>query len=197
MANKTDQNIILEDEKKILLDHDYDGIQELNNPLPTWWKMTFYGGILYAIGYFIYYQLLSGPTLKDEYLRELATVEEIRQAQSAQASEFNLEIFTNWQNNNDWKALGSTVFEEYCIACHMEKGQGDVGPNLTDSYWLYGDGTYPHLYNIVYHGNEENGMPIWSEMISQEEIFAVISYVVTLRNTQVEGKEPEGEKFDY
>jgi cytochrome c oxidase cbb3-type subunit 3 len=81
------------------------------------------------------------------------------------------------------------------LPCHAENGKGDVGPNLTDDHWIIAHGTPETVYDVVFHGSEANGMPIWSEMLSKDEIYQAVAYVMTFKNTFLKGKGPEGVKF--
>lgn len=184
------------DEQHLLLDHSYDGIQELNHPLPSWWNVIFYAAIAYSVGYFLYYQFLGGPTLRDEfkvhYDKALAAQDEFKRLNSA----FNLEHY-NGIVADDGVNKGAVVFENNCLACHNEKGKGDIGPNLTDEYWLLAKGTPETVYNVVFTGSEENGMPAWAELLTKDEIYQAVAYVSSLKNTkQPGGKEPQGEKIE-
>ncbi len=187
---------VKEDEIHLLLDHSYDGIQELNHPLPSWWNATFYICCAFALGYFVYYQFMNGPSLNDEFKKDykvvLAAKEEFRKANSVFNQEFYDKTVSKDGVNN-----GKVVYEINCMPCHMEGGRGDVGPNLTDNYWLLAKGTPPTIHKVVFGGSEENGMPAWGEILKPEEIYQVISYVMTFKNTfVVGGKEPQGEKVD-
>lgn len=189
-------NVLLEGEEELLLDHDYDGIQELDNPLPGWWKMTFYGGIVFACFYFLFYVVLGGPTLHNEYERELARVEKIRMELMANADYFEIEEYQAWVAANDGHKKGEAIYMENCMACHLEKGQGDIGPNLTDAYWIHGDGGPQSNYKVVLNGVEEQGMPPWGEFLSREDIYSVVAFIDSLKNTNVPGKEPQGNRVE-
>jgi cytochrome c oxidase cbb3-type subunit 3 len=196
MSDKN-KNILLEGEEEILLDHDYDGIQELDNPLPSWWKMTFYGGILFSIPYVLYYGLMGGPSIQDVYEKDLAKLQEAQAEMASNLSSFSVTYFENWVSENNAVEMGTEVYEMNCAACHLDQGQGDIGPNLTDAYWIHGDGETEFIYNMVVEGYEDNGMPAWGEILSKEEIMAVTAYVnQKIIGTNIEGKEPEGEKFE-
>lgn len=185
-----------ENEKHLLLDHSYDGIQELNHPLPSWWSATFYGGIIFAIAYFTYYQLMGGPNLRDEFKKEYAVVAAAQEEFKKQEAEFNPEVFAKF-NTPDGIKKGEEVFTNNCVACHLEKGKGDIGPNLTDEYWLWAKGTPETIYPVVFHGVVDNGMPNWSEVLSRDEIYQVVAYVQTLHLThQAGGKAPQGNKVE-
>jgi cytochrome c oxidase cbb3-type subunit 3 len=183
------------DEKHLLLDHNYDGIHELNHPLPMWWQITFYGGIIFAIIYFIYYIVLSGPTLRDEFKNDFLKIQE-QQALFAQKNATFDPIKYAAIVSDDGIKKGEEVFINNCVPCHLEKGIGDIGPNLTDEYWLRAKGTPDTIYHIVYNGSVDNGMPIWSETLTPEEIYQVTSYVMTLHHLKLKGKEAQGEKIE-
>jgi len=199
MSDHNDKNIpiqIEQNEKHLLMDHNYDGIHELNHPLPMWWQITFYGGIIFAIIYFIYYNFLGGPTLRDELKTEFTQIETLQAAYAKKNGTFDPIKFTAIVKDDGVKK-GEQVFIDNCVACHKEKGEGDIGPNLTDEYWLRAKGTPDSIFNIVYHGSIDNGMPIWSETLSSDEIYQVVSFVMILHNTHKPGgKAPQGEKFE-
>lgn len=196
MSNKETKLHVEENEKHLLLDHDYDGIQELNHPLPFWWSTTFYGGIIFAIAYFTYYQVMGGPTLRDEFKKEYSVVAAAQEEFKKQAATFNPETFAKW-NTAEGIKKGEEVYTNNCVACHLEKGKGDIGPNLTDEYWLWAKGTPESVYPVVFNGVPENGMPTWSETLSEEEIYQVVAYVQTLHLThQPGGKAPQGNKVE-
>jgi cytochrome c oxidase cbb3-type subunit 3 len=184
------------DEEHLLLDHSYDGIHEFNHPLPSWWQFTFYGGIIFAIFYFTFYQILGGPTLRDEFKKDYAVIEAKQEALKKTTSAFDPAHYAEILKNDGVKK-GEVVFNTNCVACHKEKGIGDIGPNLTDEYWLWAKGTPETIYPTVFNGVPQNGMPTWSETISSDEIYQAVAYVMTLHNTHLPGgKAPQGNKVD-
>ena len=187
---------VQEDEKDILLDHSYDGIQELNHPLPSWWAFLFYAFIVYGIAHFVYFVFLGGPSLRDEFKKEYAVVVAHQEEFKKLEGEFNPETYAQYSTPENIKK-GAEVYENNCVACHMEKGYGDIGPNLTDEYWLWAKGTPETIYPIVFNGVVDNGMPNWAEVLSKEEIYQVVAYVQTLHMTKhPQGKAPQGEKVE-
>lgn len=183
-----------ENEKHLLLDHSYDGIQELNHPLPFWWQATFYGAIVFSSLYFIYYQMMGGPSLRDEFNKEYAVIVASQEEFKKNESQFNRETYIVHSTPAEIKK-GEEVFTNNCVACHLENGKGDIGPNLTDEYWLWAKGTPETVFPVVFNGVVDNGMPNWSEVLSKEEIYQVVAYVQTLHHThQPGGKDPQGEK---
>ncbi len=183
------------DEQHILIDHSYDGIQELNHPLPSWWNVIFWGAIAYSTGYFVYYQFLDGPTLREEFNKDFAVIS-AAQLEFKKANQlFRPELYAAVANAEGIKK-GKEVYELNCLPCHSDNGRGDVGPNLTDKHWVKARGTPETIYDVVYNGSEENGMPVWSEMISKDEIYQAVAYVSSLRHTFQKGKAPEGELIE-
>lgn len=195
MSDKTNLHVE-EDEKHILLDHSYDGIQELNNPLPSWWKLTFYLGIIFAIFYFILYQIMGAPTLRDEFKQEWAQIQVLHEKFDKEHGSFD-EVKYQAIVKNDGVHKGHEIFEANCVPCHKEKAIGDIGPNLTDEYWINSKGTPETNYPVVFNGVPDKGMPTWSQSLSSDEIYEVVSYVQTLHNThQPGGKAPQGNKIE-
>lgn len=183
------------DEEHLLLDHNYDGIHELDNPLPSWWQFTFYGAIIFSIFYFVFYQILGGPTLRDEYAKDFSTVQEKQAANKSKDGGFNAAMYDEVVKNDGVKK-GEAVFVANCVACHKEKGIGDIGPNLSDDHWIWAKGTAESIFPVVYNGVVQNGMPVWSETLKTEEIYQAVAYVMSLHNTnQAGGKAPQGYKI--
>lgn len=198
MKNDNEENKlhVEPDEKHLLLDHNYDGIQELNHPLPSWWNFIFYTAIIYSIGYFIFYQIMGGPSLREEfdkdYSKIVAAQEEFKKNNSAYKHELYVAAATP-----DGIKKGEEVFINNCVPCHSDKGKGDIGPNLTDEYWLVAKSTPETIYNVIFNGSEANGMPPWSEVLTKEEIYLAVSFVTSLKNThQKGGKVPQGIKIE-
>lgn len=193
--NKNKDLHVEKDEVHLLLDHNYDGIHELDNPLPSWWQFTFYGAIIFSVFYFIFYQILGGPTLRDEFNKDYAVVlakqEELKKKEGG-FDPAKLEAIIK----DDGVKKGEVVFQTNCVACHKEKGIGDIGPNLTDDHWIWANGTAASMYPVVFNGVPQNGMPTWGGVLSNDEIYQAIAYVATLHNTnQPGGKAPQGYKI--
>lgn len=182
-------------EKHLLLDHNYDGIHELDSPLPRWWQITFYGGIAFAVFYFILFQIMGAPSLRDEFKKSYAQILEIQEKFKREHGAFDPVKFQAIVAADGVKK-GEAIFTANCIPCHKEKGIGDIGPNLTDEYWINAQGTPATIFPVVYNGVPDRGMPTWSQTISTDEIYQVVSYVQTLHNThQPGGKAPQGQKW--
>jgi cytochrome c oxidase cbb3-type subunit 3 len=185
------------EDEKYLLNHEYDGIKECDYPLPRWWVMTFVVTVGFAIPYFIYYQILGAPNLRAEYAQELKQHEATKEANKPKDEGFNVEKFNAVAANAEEVKKGEEVFVNNCVACHKEKGQGDIGPNLADEFWINKKGTPEDIHYIVTNGVEVNGMPVWKDVLSPEEIYYVTAYVKTLKGLKLPGaKEPQGNKVE-
>lgn len=196
MSDNEDKNLILEDEKELVLDHDYDGIQELDHPLPHWWVGTFVGGFIFAALYLIFYEVLGAPGIQETYEKNMAIVLEKRELRSQDVGLFEIEVYREYLGPQGI-AEGKEVYEWNCLACHGENGAGDIGPNLTDNYWKNVDGTAEGVYEVIVNGREDLGMPGWADLLSKDEMYAATAYVRSLRGQEVENpKAPEGEYFD-
>lgn len=138
--NKQEMNVF-EEEKKILLDHDYDGIKELNHPLPSWWVFVFIATVVFSIPYWIYYHHMSGPSLNDEFNSHMEVVSAAKAEYEKKQGTFNLDEYNSFIADSDALKTGAKVYKRKCKACHGTDGEGGIGPNLTDAYWLNGDGS--------------------------------------------------------
>jgi cytochrome c oxidase cbb3-type subunit 3 len=183
------------DEKHILLDHNYDGIHELNHPLPSWWNAIFWLAIVYAGMYFAYYQFFGGPSLREEFNKNFSVIQAAQLEFKVANEKFKPELY-HAVFNADGINKGKEVYELNCLPCHADKGAGDVGPNLTDKHWLVAKGTPETIHQVVFNGSEENGMPAWGELITADEIYLAVAYVMSIKNTNQKGKAPEGELIE-
>ncbi len=184
-------------EKQMSLGHSYDGIDELDNPTPPWFMFLFYGTIAIAVVYlFVFHVIGDGKVMTTEY------AEEISMAQKQ--NELYMKKFANSINENnvtllaDSKALtkGQEEYTKNCVACHGDKGQGGVGPNLTDEFWIHG-GDFKSMYHIISEGVAEKGMIAWKKSLNPLQIQQVASYLYQFRGTKPQnGKEPQGEKYE-
>lgn len=181
----------IEDEDTIMLDHDYDGIQELDNDLPPWWKYGFYITIVWAFIYIPYYHVFNQDKLQyGEYAAEMEEGEKevaaYKAAHPELVNEDNVELLT------DASALseGKQIFLDNCKACHREDGGGQIGPNLTDNMWIY-EGDIKGVFHTVSEG-AQNGMIAWKNQLSPDKIQKVASYVLSLEPATA-GKEAQGE----
>lgn len=190
-----ENKILNEEERKLLLNHNYDGIEEFNYPLPKWWVWTFNGGIIFALAYIYFYNAAGGPSLRDEYNKEVVKLEKVLEEQRKLTGNFSVSDYQKWSEGEDAQKMAAAVYDENCLSCHEEQGKGDIGPNLTDSHWLNLKKVTPtSLYAFIRVGNEDNGMPAWQDTLEKEELYAVVKYIMTIKDTNVAGgKEAQGE----
>lgn len=184
----------MESEQEIVLDHNYDGIRELDNKLPPWWTSLFYLTIIFAVAYFIYYQVFDGPTQIDEYEIEVAQakvdIAEFKKNNKDLIDANTVELLTEPAD----LAAGEAVFIASCVACHKADGGGGIGPNLTDDYWILGGGIKNVFHTISEGGRAGKGMIAWKTDLKPSEMAQVASYVLSLHGTTpAEPKEPEGD----
>jgi cytochrome c oxidase cbb3-type subunit 3 len=175
--------VAVEEEDSILLDHDYDGIKELDNDLPPWWKYGFYLTIAVAVVYMVHYHVLGTGDLQiKEYDKDIAeaklAVDEFMRNSANNVDENTVQLLTEQSDI----ATGKDIFISNCAACHGKAGEGSVGPNLTDDYWLHG-GTIQDIFKSVKYGWVEKGMKSWKEDLSPMQIAQITSYIKTLRGT--------------
>jgi cytochrome c oxidase cbb3-type subunit 3 len=176
-----------------VMDHDYDGIQEFDNPLPMWWLTTFFVTIIFGFVYWIHYSFGGGPSLADELKTELSVVEAAKKKNPAplESEQMLVALLT------DKAALekGQVVYSEKCLACHGPQLQGLIGPNLTDDFWIHGKGKAVDIALVVRKGVLEKGMPPWEGQLTDEQIRAVTAYVASQRGTNPpKAKAPQGER---
>ncbi len=128
---------------------------------------------------------------------EIASYEAKIKSQKPVDESFNQEKFNALFANNDELKKGEEIYINNCMVCHKDKAQGDIGPNLTDNYWLIGDGSPKAIHAVVANGSEANGMPPWKDTLSDEEIYHVIAYVKSLKGvTLPEAKAPQGQQYE-
>lgn len=189
-------SVPVEQERDVLLDHDYDGIKELDNNLPPWWKYGFYFTIVYAVFYlFIYHVSGIGKLPLEEYKDELLLAEKQKEERmKLNAENVNEENVVALTEVNVI-AMGKETFTKLCVTCHRADGGGQVGPNLTDDYWLHGGGI-KNIFKTITYGVPNKGMISWQSQLSPKQIQTVASYILTLKGTNPPGpKEPQGDKW--
>jgi len=184
-----------EKEATLVMDHNYDGITELDNHLPPWWKWLFYVTIIWGVIYFFAYHVFNTlPLSIGEYDNEVALANEQMQKMKTanpgpKIDEASVEVTA------DAKMLenGKSTFLNTCSSCHRKDGGGDIGPNLTDEYWKHG-GNIKNLFKVITKGVPGTNMVAWGSTMSPEAIRNVASYVLTLQGTKpINPKKPEGD----
>lgn len=171
-------------------DHDYDGIRELDNPLPRWWLWTFAGTTVFAIAYWLaMHSLPAATTSFDRYGVEHDELERIALANAVDPS-----VILAQAKDPAAVAAGFTVFSNRCVTCHGDHGQGGVGPNLTDGHWLHGGDT-KSIYATVSRGYPKLGMPEWRAVLEDVDVQHLVAWIESVRGTNVVGKAPQGEEY--
>ncbi len=187
----------VEIEADVMLDHNYDGIRELDNALPPWWVWGFYLTIIFSVVYLLHYHVMkTGPSQEQEYKNELAVADQ--QMKDRQAKNANMITAETAQLLNTPEALGEgkDIFTKNCVACHGPDGGGTVGPNLTDEFWIHGGGI-KNVFKTVTEGVPAKGMISWKAQLSPKQIQSVSSYILSLQGTKpAGGKEPQGDKWE-
>lgn len=192
---RLNNTVAIEDEDQLDLQHDYDGIRELDNKVPNWWSWTFIASALFGV---IYMYRMFGSENMPKQLEELS----IEYAQAEVAKEAYLKKNANMVDENTVVMLsgadlvsGGGIYATNCLVCHGDKGQGGVGPNLTDDYWIH-KGSIKDIFYAVKYGWQEKGMKAWQNDLSPMQMAQVSSYVKSLNGTQPPNpKEKQGELY--
>ncbi len=185
----------LHEEKDMTLEHEFDGITELDNPTPPWFNWMFAASIIFAIGYFMTYEVFSwGPDQIQEYKAEMQTAKLERDAFLATSAGNVDENSVKESKEPAVLSAGKAVYDANCTACHGDKLQGLVGPNLTDEYWLHG-GQVNKVFKTIKYGVPEKGMISWEKTLTPKQIADVANYILSLKGSNPPGaKAPQGEK---
>ncbi|MBX7114689.1 MAG: c-type cytochrome [Myxococcaceae bacterium] len=171
--------------------HVYDGIEEQDNYLPNWWLTILFGSIVFAAGYwFVYHSAKLLPLPGQVYEAEAAAWAEAQRNAPVATDSVLLALV----DDTEVRAEGKQVFSTVCATCHGQKGEGLVGPNLTDGYWLHGNKP-TELYRGVSSGYVDKGMPSWGPALGEKKVRAVVAYLMTIRGQNVAGKAPQGEQL--
>lgn len=181
-------------EQEIILDHNYDGIRELDNVLPPWWVYMFYATIVFGLIYLVRFHITGDYTQIEEYEQEVAAaqleVEEYKKTAKNLVDINTVEVLTGAGD----LAAGEKIFTANCVACHMADGGGGIGPNLTDEYWILGGGIKNVFSTISEGGRDGKGMVAWKNSLKPLEMAQVASYLLQFQGTTpANPKAPEGE----
>ncbi len=185
----------LEEEKQLLIMHDYDEIQELDNPIPAWFNWLFYGSIVFAIVYMLHYHVFkTGPLQDEEYAIEMKQAEQEKQVFLAKSGNIIDENSVKLSTDAGVLESGKAVYVQNCVACHGQGGEGIVGPNLTDEFWIHG-GTVNDIFKVIKYGVPEKGMISWEKQLTPQQISDVSNYIESLKGTNPPNpKAPQGDK---
>lgn len=184
----------IEREQEIVLDHNYDGIRELDNVLPPWWVYLFYATIIFAVVYLVRFHIIGDYDQALEYEQEVAAaqiaIEEYKKNAKDLVDVNTVELLTDATD----LSAGEKIFQTNCVACHMADGGGGIGPNLTDEYWILGGGIKNVFNTISEGGRDGKGMVAWKQTLKPAEMAQVASYVLSLGGTTpANPKAPEGD----
>ncbi len=192
MDNK---NELIDEESGVkILDHEYDGIRELDNSLPPWWLYLFYGTIIFAIIYSVMFFGMGKYNQQDELNKEIeianANIAKYKEANGPGIDENTVTLSMDTGELTD----GEAIYQKNCIACHGANGGGGVGPNLTDNAWIHGS-SINDVFKTIKYGVPEKGMIPWESQLNPEQIRNVSSFILSeFKNKNVEGgKAPQGE----
>jgi cytochrome c oxidase cbb3-type subunit III len=196
LMEKLNQSVAIEKEADIMLDHNYDGIRELDNNLPPWWKYGFYVSIVFSFVYVAHYHLLGTGKLQiDEYEDQLLQAKYEMAAYRKKAANLVDENNATVLTDAGSIAAGKAAFNTNCAACHGANGEGGVGPNLTDDYWLHG-GDIKDVFRTIKFGYPEKGMKAWQQDLGARQIHETASYIASLRGSKpANAKEPQGDLY--
>lgn len=175
--------------------HTFDGIEEFDNKLPNWWLWTLYGSIIFAFAYWIVFHTLAARDLpRAAFEKEMVAAAEAQLARAAASglSDESLELMATIPARLE---EGRAIYAQYCVVCHADQGQGLVGPNLTDAYWIHGNRPLD-IHKVVTDGVPAKGMAAWGNQLGPRRVEAVTAFVLTLRGQNVPGKAPEGDLYE-
>lgn len=198
LLTKANAAVPLEREEEVLTTHEYDGIYELDNDLPPWWKWLFYATIAFSVVYLLYFHVFDlGTFQEEEYEQEMAQAQVEVDAYLATATssidENNVTITDDVGRIN----AAQELFVQNCSPCHGMAGGGGVGPNLTDKYWVHG-GSVQDIFRVIKYGVPEKGMIPWQAQLTPVQMQDLASFIITLEGAELPdgGKEPQGEPYE-
>lgn len=185
----------MEEEKEIEMDHDYDGIKELDNDLPPWWVYLFYATVVFGVIYLGKYHLFGGENQYQELENEMMIAQkEIEEYKKTAPDMLTVDQVVQLTEAADL-AAGKAIFDSSCVACHRADGGGGIGPNLTDEFWILG-GDVKDIFHVISEGGRDGkGMVAWKQQIKPTDIQKVASYILSLQGTNpADAKAAEGDK---
>lgn len=184
----------ISEERDLELDHNYDGIKELDNKLPPWWLYSFYVSIVFGVGYMVYYHMLGGTNQEAEFQQEMLAAQTAVEEYKKNAPDLiDAESVVLLTDAGDLEK-GATLYQANCMACHAGDGGGGIGPNLVDDHWILGGGIRNIFHTISEGGRAGKGMVAWKSIMSPTEIQQVSSYIMDLHGTTpANPKEAEGD----
>ncbi len=184
----------IENDDLLMLDHNYDGIKELDNKLPPWWLYLFYGCIGFAAIYLVRFEIMGGDDPETELRKEMAQAKEDVAKYMLTAPDMMSESKVTKLTDAASLAKGKATFQQNCVACHRADAGGQIGPNLTDDHWIFG-GSIKNLFHTITNGGRDGkGMVAWKGTLKPTEIQQVASYVLSLQGSNPKNpKAPDGD----
>lgn len=175
----------------VALDHSYDGIREYDNRLPNWWLFTLYGSIVFSVGYWLFYHTFRVGHTQDAAWRrevEVAAAAQLERELGKEVTDESLLLMTQVPAQLE---AGAKLFQQNCAKCHGATLGGELGPNLTDDFWLHGDAP-TQIYTTVMNGVLDKGMQAWKDQLGPVRVRQVVAFVLTKKGANVPGKAPQG-----
>lgn len=177
-------------------DHDFDGIREYDNPLPFWWVGLFWATIVFSAFYIVYYHFGPGPTVEDEHKAGMSEIYDLQLKELLKMGPISDDMIVKMAADPGRMGVAQATFASKCSPCHAGQAQGNIGPNLTDDFWIHG-GHPTEIYRTISEGVPSKGMLSWKNQLSAGEMLALAAYVTTLRGTNPpNAKKAEGDRFD-
>lgn len=177
----------MSDETNQVRPYKADGIEEYDNALPRWWVWLFNLTIVFSVAYLAWLHVFNGETIQQEYARKVAEVEAAKTSTAASAGG------AGGPSDGQWVAEGKAAYATNCTPCHGAAGEGIVGPNLTDKFWIHG-GKPDQIEKVIAEGVLEKGMPAWKPVVGETKVKQIAAYVESLKGTNPpNGKAPQGE----
>lgn len=195
IMKKLTRSKTIEQEADVMLDHNYDGIKELDNVLPPWWVYLFYSCIIFAVVYLVRFHIVGDYTQKEEYEMAMSEAKKEHEEYLKNAPDLvnvdNVILMTDAASIAEGKKI---YVANNCISCHKENLEGNIGPNLTDKYWINGGGV-KNIFTVISEGSPTNSvMAPWKEAIKPSDIQKLASYILSLQGSNpANAKDPEGE----
>jgi len=194
--DKNGNTELLKDEltgDELIADHEYDGIRELNNSMPKWWLWLFYISIVFSVIYLVrLFVIHTADSQVEEYNKEMTIESKLNDSKTSDLDETNVTLLTDEKS----LTIGKAIYDKSCLVCHLAKGEGLVGPNLTDQYWIHG-GSIGDLFKIIRVGNPSKGMISWKDQLTPVQMQQVASFILSLQGTNPPNpKAPEGELYN-
>jgi cytochrome c oxidase cbb3-type subunit 3 len=197
LIEKFNASVPLEKEADVLMDHDYDGIKELDNDLPPWWKYGFYLTIVFSFVYLIHYHVTATGDLQTAEYNKSVEAAKIAKEEFAKLSANNIdEVSVVMIEDKSKLTEAENIFKSTCSPCHGSLGEGNqIGPNLTDEYWIHG-GSIKDVFKTIKYGYPDKGMQSWQTQFSPSEIQLLASFIKSLKGTNPpNAKEKQGDLY--